>query len=424
MKKLIIISLIACFGCLKEENADPGLPDTFVKYFNGGFNDVAQDIKSTDDGGYLMLATTEVRINEVTEPYYKIKIIKTDRYGNQAWQKIYPAYGPPPAAGEEQKIDSVSFRGRSLAILRDAAGLETGYVVVGDSIHARANSESHLLIMLTDLDGNSINAKTIKPSFPVQGKGVVVNGNGTSNVTYTVLGAAINPQFTKNMYLAELSTNLAVNWERTHGAGESILANRLYSDSQNYYWSGTVKKQGTPSDIRFLKTPGDSENTLFDLEIGDPSFSETANDMCAYGFGFAVTGTSDENGDDDILFKRLAQDGRELSSNLYGFPGQSDAGLSICQARDGGLLLVGSVNTHIPDGTTTQVGRGGKDYYLIKINAFGDEEWSRVFGSKNDDIAASVLANADGSYVIFGTTVWGGLRTLSLIKTDSKGSIE
>ena len=324
MKKILLISLIALFGCLKEENADPGLPNTFVKYFNGGFNDVAQDIKSTDDGGYLMLATTEVRINEVTDPYYKIKIIKTDRYGNQLWKKIYPAYGPPPAPGEDQRVDSVSFRGRSLAILRDGAGLETGYVVVGDSIHARANAQSHLLIMLTDINGDSVNAKTLKPSFPVQGKGVVVNSNGS----YTVLGAAVNTQSTKNMYLAELAPTLTLNWERTHGAGESSLINKLFRDQDFYYVSGTVKKQGS-SDIRFLRTPGDSENTERDLEIGDPIFSETSNDMCPYGFGFAVTGTSNENGDDDILFKRLAQDGRELSSNLYGFPNQSEVGLAI-----------------------------------------------------------------------------------------------
>ena len=424
MKKILLISLIALSGCLKEENADPGLPDTFVKYFNGGFNDEAQDIKATSDGGYLMLATTTVRINEVTDPYYKIKIIKTDRYGNQLWQKIYPAYGPPPAPGEDQKIDSVSFRGRSLAILRDGAGLETGYVVVGDSIHARPNAQSHLLIMLTDINGDSVNAATLKPGSPtlgdfaIQGKGVVVNTNGS----YTVLGAAVTPQTTKDMYLAELSPSLGLNWERTHGAGESTLADRLFTDNQNYYWSGTVKKQG-PSDIRFLKTPGDTENTLFDLEIGEPGFDETGNDMCTYGFGFAVIGTSDENGDDDILFKRLTNEGQELASRLYGFPDQSEEGLSICQARDGGLVLVGSVNSHV-QADNTQIGRGGKDYYLIKINAFGDEEWSRVFGSKNDDVGARVLANADGTYVIFGTTVWGGLRTLSLIKTDTKGNIE
>lgn len=423
MKKIIILSLIACFGCLKEENADPGLPDTFVRYFNGGFNDEAQDIKITSDGGYLMLATTTVRINEVTSPYYKIKIIKADRYGNQMWQKIYPPYGPPAANGQDENIDSVSFRGRSLAIVRDASGMETGYVVVGDSIHARANSQSHLLIMLTDINGDSINAKTLKPNFPVQGKGIVINSNGTSAVTYTVLAAAENPQLTKNMYLAELASDLSIMWQRTYGAGESVLTNRLFSDQNFYYISGTVKKQSGSSNIRFLRTPADTENTERDLEIGDPIFSETGNDMCAYGFGFAVTGTSNENGDDDILFKRLAQDGRELKSNLYGFPGQSETGLSICQARDGGLVLLGSVNSHVQS-NNSQVGRGGKDYFLIKINAFGDEEWRQVFGSKNDDIGASVLATADGSYVIFGTTLWGGLRTLSLIKTDTKGNIE
>lgn len=419
MKKLLIISLIACFGCLKEKNADPGLPDTFVKYFNGGFNDTAQDIKSTEDGGYIMLATTEVRINDVTDPYFKIKLIKTDEFGNLIWQKVYPAYGQV-STGPEVGIDSVSFRGRSLAIIKDGAGLETGYVVVGDSIHARANSQSHLLIMLTDINGDSVNAKTLKPNFQVQGKGVVAKSNGN----FAVLGAAENPELTKNMYLAELAPDLSLNWERTLGAGESALANRLFTDNQNYYWSGTVTKQGSPTYIRFLKTPGDTENTLFDFPIINPAFNQTSNDICPYGFGFAITGKTDENGDDDILYKRLAQDGTELSSEKYGYLNQSEIGLSVCQARDGGIILLGSVNTHIPDGSTTQIGRGGKDYFLIKINAFGDEEWRQVFGSKNDDIGASVLANSDGSFIIFGTTIWGGLKTLSLIKTDSKGNIE
>lgn len=416
MKKFVFISLIACLGCLKEKNADPGLPDTFVRYFNGGFNDVASDIKNTYDGGYILLATTEVRPDEVTAPRYKIKIIKTDKYGNLIWQKIFPQFDSP--------IDSVSFKGRSIALLEDGAGLETGYVVVGDSIQKGSGEQSHLRIMTTDLNGNITRAKNFKPGFAVNGVGVAVDNDGN----YVVMGAAVDPQTTTNIFLSELTTNLDIAWSRAMGAGTSNLANHLFVDGQsNLYWTGTVTKGvGGGTDIRFIKSPPNSESTEFDLSIGSvPAFNESATDICRYGLGYAIVGSTDStaNRDDDILFKRVAQDGTLLASHKYGFASQTDNGLSICQAKDGGLVLLGSADTHIQsDGT--QIGRGGKDYFLIKINAFGDEEWRRVFGSKNDDIGSNVLVNADGSYVVFGTTIWGGLRTLSLIKTDTKGNIE
>lgn len=411
MKKVVVIVLISCFGCLTEKNVDPGTPDTFIKYFNGGFDDVAHDIKPTADGGFILLATTQIT-NELGESRFKIKLIKTDEFGAMQWQKVYPEYDPDQ--NTTNPIDSASFRGRSVKVLKDGAGLESGYVVVGDSIQKEAAAESHLRIMVTDLDGNTTLARNFKPNFAVQGKAVAINQSGN----FVVLGEAVNTQATTNMFLAELDQNLNVVWTRTYGAGASNLANRLFVNSQSsLFWSGTVTKNNR-SDIRFVKTPHNSENTEFDLPFGTPQFNESGSDICSYGFGFAVIGTTDESGDEDILFKRLAEDGTELSTMSFGFPGQAENGFSIYQAKDGGLILLGTVDTNL------EIGRGGKDYYLIKINAFGETEWTQIFGSKDDDIGASVLAIPDGSYIIYGTTVWGGLRTLSLIKTDAKGNIE
>ncbi len=417
MKKFIVVGLFACLGCFKEENIDPSTPGTFVKYFNGGFNDVAQDIKQTSDGGFILLATSEIRPNEITAARYKIKLIKTNEFGAVEWQRVYPQFDPDTET--ETPIDSISFRGRSVIVLKDGAGIDSGYIVVGDSIQKGPTSQSHMRIMQADLEGNITRARNVKPNFAVQGKAVAINANGN----FVALGAAVNTQLSNNMFLAEFDQDLNFLWGRTYGAGATNLTNRLFVDAQSsIFWSGTVTKSNR-SDIRFTKTPPNSQNTEFDLDIGTPANNETGNDICAYGFGFAVVGTSDESGDDQILFKRLAEDGRELASNTYGFAGQTDTGLSVCAARDGGVILLGSVDTHI-QADNTQIGRGGRDYHLIKINAFGEMEWSRIFGSKNDDIGNSVLSIADGSFILFGTTVWGGLRTLSLIKTDNLGNVE
>lgn len=414
MRKIFIVTLFACFGCMSEKDSDPGIPTTFVKYYNGGYNDVAQDLKATSDGGYILLATTEVKTSEVSDARYKIKLIKTDKYGGLEWQKVYPAYDPDVSKPIPDD-DSVSFRGRAIVVLKNDLGTaDTGYIVVGDSIHKR-KSVSYLRIMITDDKGGNPKAQNFKPNFDVQGKAVAIAPNGN----YFVLGSGVNAQATPNMFLAELKSDLSqVLWKRTYGAGKSDLANRLFvKPDTSIFWSGTVTRTNS-SDVRFVKTPPNSENTDFDLPIGNPGFNETANDICPYGFGFAVIGKTDESGDDDILFKRLTAEGAELESKTFGFPNQAEDGLSICQARDGGLVLLGTVETNV------DMGRGGKDYFLIKINAFGDTEWTQIFGSKSDDVGANVLANSDGTYTILGTTLFGGLRTISLVKTDKLGRIE
>lgn len=415
MKRFYLVPFILLSGCLSEKNIDPGNPSTFVKYYNGGYNDVAQDIKRTSDGGFILLATTEVRVSDVEAPRYKVKLLKTDEYGTPQWTRVYPPYDPNPNA--EKPADSVSLRGKSIQLLSDGSGIETGYVVVGDSIQKGVGQESHLHIMVTDLDGNSIRTKNMKPAFPVNGDAVAVTAQGN----FIVLGSSVNPQITANMFLAELDSNLDSLWSRTYGAGASTLTNKLFLDTEpSIFWSGTITKTGSGTDIRFVKTPPNSQNTEFDRNIGPPGTNETGRDFCQYGFGFAVIGTTNATaaGDDDIIFKRFTKGGVELSSQVFGFPNQSETGLAISQARDGGLIMLGSVDSN------TDFGRGGKDYYLIKINAFGDVDWTQIFGSKNDDIGSSILSLSDGSYILYGTTVWGGLRTLTLIKTDPRGQIE
>ena len=71
-------------------------------------------------------------------------------------------------------------------------------------------------------------------------------------------------------------------------------------------------------------------------------------------------------------------------------------------------------------------GRGEEDYYLIKVDAFGNEVWPapRVFGSQNKDTGASVRQMSDGSLLVLGTTIFGNVNTMMLMKADSEGNIE
>src|SRR5260221_14029182 len=99
---LTFFLLVSC----KESGVQLAKPSTFVHYFNGGFDDEAQAIIETSDKGFLILANTNTS-KVATAKYYHIKLIKTDAYGNQQWQKLFPDF--------DTASDTASFQGSGLA---------------------------------------------------------------------------------------------------------------------------------------------------------------------------------------------------------------------------------------------------------------------------------------------------------------------
>jgi len=104
------------------------------------------------------------------------------------------------------------------------------------------------------------------------------------------------------------------------------------------------------------------------------------------------------------------------------FGGDNDeTGKSVKQTQDGGFIICGY---------TGYVGMWNKnssnDIYLIKTNSIGMEEWSQIYGGEGDERAYSVQQTSDGGYVVFGiTNSIGNVNTdFYLIKTDENGNEE
>ncbi len=410
MKKILYLAVFALLSsCLTEKNADPGKPVTFVRYFNGGNNDFAQVAEETSDKGIIILATTEITNPDLTLKY-RIKLIKTDEYGNVLQQSVYPA--------EFGSAESI----RAKALLQLPSG---GFLVTGETIIDAVSGFAKMYILEVGADLKPVAATSkaidfstfLSPLLSIQGQATLQLTSGN----YLVLGAIDSP--TDNMLLAELDkSNLSIKWVKKYGAGTSTLSNKIFLDaSNNVFWSGTVTRSS--SDVRLVKTTQNSLNTVFDLPIGSPLLEESGNDICRYGYGFAVVGTTNEKdpAKQDILFKILAEDGSVLFSKPYGFDADTDVGNSITTAR-GGLIILGTSAAVAEEFG----GRGEEDYFLIKVDAFGNEVWPapRVFGSQSRDIGASVRQMADGSLLVLGTTVFGGVRTIMLMKANSEGNIE
>lgn len=409
MKRIFYLSIFVLLSsCLSEKNADPGKPTTFVRYFNGGNNDFAKVAEETSDKGIIILGNT--KINTETLSTNKIKLVKTDEYGNVVWQKVYP---------EDFSATAENITGNSLLQLSTG-----GYMVIGKN--TQSNGKTKIFIQTVGADGLqtdqltktiSIDTLVINKSISVEGQAIQLNTNGN----YLVLASTSDA--TDNMVLAELDkTDLHVTWVKKYGAGASTLSNKIYLDGSNdVFWSGTVTRSS--SDVRLVKTTQNSSNTLFDLPIGKPNFQEAGNDICRYASGFAIVGSTNEKinnnvssvGDQDILLKIVTEDGTELLSKPIVGSTDTDNGNAITAVR-GGLVILGTVKAG-----------GQDDYYLMKYDAFGNEVWGapRVFGnSGKNDTGASVRQLSDGSLLILGTTIFGGVNIMMLMKADSEGNIE
>ena len=400
MKKVLLLLLVLS-ACAKESSVGPAKPATFVRYFNGGNSDVAQAILETAEKDLILLATTEVTL-DATTTYFKIKLIKTDAYGNLVWQKLYPDFSTDgPVLGPK-----VSYKGKGITAVPGG-----GYVIVGDDIQ---NGSSQLLILSIDKDGTMLKQKSYKKR---KGSAVGVNKAGNFVVLASIPGAS-----NYNMSLAEFNkTTLDSIWGRNYGAGEVInLSNKLsIDDVDNVSWSGSVKKDNQPILSRIVKTPPNSQSTIYDQSISS-TVAETNNDFVTLGGGtIATIGALDNAGTTDISFRKMIG-ATSLFQKTYPIKDQdgSAIGNSLCVAKDGGLVLLGTSKL------AGSAGRGETDYCLVKIDGLGNAVWTKTYGSKFEDVGASIITTSDGGHVVLGTTNLANIKSILLMKTDQQGNIQ
>lgn len=101
--------------------------------------------------------------------------------------------------------------------------------------------------------------------------------------------------------------------------------------------------------------------------------------------------------------------------------------------KDGGLIVAGSSYSN-KSGDKTQNTRGGRDYWVVKMNKGGKIEWDRTIGGNGDDYCKAVIQTSDGGYVLAGESnsfisveksedSRGG-SDYWIVKLDSAGNIE
>jgi len=134
--------------------------------------------------------------------------------------------------------------------------------------------------------------------------------------------------------------------------------------------------------------------------------------------GFILVGVTESfgSGESDFWLIKTDEIGNEEWNQSFGGTSWDEA-YSVNQTTDGGFILGGCTNSY---------GAGESDFWLVKTDEIGNEEWNRTFGGENYDTAYSANQTTDGGFIIGGfTSSYGvGESDFWLIKTDENGNEE
>jgi hypothetical protein len=401
-------------ACLNEDDRAIGKPDTFLRYFSGGFNETAVAFEQTADDGFVILTNVDARLGESASS--KMKLYKTDVHGNLLWTEILPAPN-----GDFFDATQPQVVGYGLILSKNG-----GYLITGEWTR---NGVPRPFVLRAGEDGKQVRLDSIAGLRGRRGVGLA-----ETNTELLVLG--VNPSDTalnQKMFLASYGgADFQRRWLRQYGdgtgGGTNITPRLLLNSGSQAIWTGTVART-SGNDIRMVKAEQNSQRVIFDLPIGNPGNNETAADITPFASGYAIIGTTNVNGNDDIFFQRVNEDGSTFTNSQKIVstkdPQKSqfnETGYALTATRDGGIVLLGSYDSQSDD-LPGETGRGF-DLQLIKIDAFGNEIWRQRYGNQTNDVGVAVRQARDGSLVVLGSTNLANLRVVMLLKTDKNGEIQ
>jgi hypothetical protein len=149
-------------------------------------------------------------------------------------------------------------------------------------------------------------------------------------------------------------------------------------------------------------------------------------------YGFILAGSSlskntgnktdDNNGNLDYFIWKMDEKGDLDWQKGFGGSG-ADLLQSIKLTPDGGFILAGTSNS--PKGLHKKDDcKGLEDFWIIKLNAKGAEQWQRTIGGTGQELLQSIASTSDGGYIIGGTSGSSRSEKLKNGKEDAFGKKE
>jgi hypothetical protein len=288
-----------------------------------------------------------------------------------------------------------------------------GYIITGYTDSYGAGNWDVWLIK-TDAMGDELWNRTFGSDSDDEGFSVLQ----TSDDGYIISGETDKGEGNYDVWLIKTDASGNELWNRTFGGSYSDHGYTVLQTSDNgYIIIGETRSYGAGNwDIWLIKTDA-SGNELWNRTFGGPvnergfTISQTSDG------GFILTGLIEYfvRNVKDILLIKTDSSGNEQWNKTFGGIMDDEVGYKAIQTTDGGYIILGSC----------ECGSGGKDIWLIKTDASGNEVWNKTFGGTYTDLPGyTLLQTSEGGYMIIGTTFsyGAGSYDIWLLETDTSGN--
>jgi uncharacterized protein YegL len=291
------------------------------------------------------------------------------------------------------------------------------------------------------------NSDLVNSAFQTTDGGCVIAGYSNSDSEDL---AKSGNKGNSDFWILKLSKIGGVEWSKSFGGTQLDVASSVFQTLDGGYIAAGYS-QSTDGDLDTILNKGAKDYWIIKLHstgevewsrlYGGSQYDEATSVIQTFEGGYIVAGRStsnngdvirDEIGFDDFWILKLFETGEIDWSKTYG-GSEFEIANSVIQTSDAGYLVIG--NSKSKNGLLKDLGNKGEtDNWIIKLNSFGDIEWSKTYGGSSFDYANSAIQTLDDGFIIVGYSESsdGDLETAGnkknkdywIFKIDSKGVID
>jgi hypothetical protein len=327
-------------------------PDTlWTKHYGFDGNDEAWQLKSTPDGGFIIVG--------VSEQNGDIYLLKTDENGDTLWSSLF-----------DFTIDDV---GRSVEPLDDGGYVITGY------------SGGYIVLTRTDSLGNDL-------WYQYLGSGYGRAVKSTSDGGYIVAAYSPLSGGPEDIFIAKTDSEGELIWSKTYGGSEAERPWDIKETSDgDFIILGWTESYGLgQTDFYVIKTDSNGDS-LWTRTYGSGGIDEARSFILKDDNGFIIVGktfvpvtwadmyvvNADSSG--DVIWTKVFPESYYQVTN------------SIFPTSDGGYVLAAITSNNLAISK------------VMKIDANGDSLWCRIIEDPAQNLyLRSIVQASDGGYVAAG----------------------
>ena len=220
-----------------------------------------------------------------------------------------------------------------------------------------------------------------------------------------------------DFYIIKLDQNGNKSWEKVYGGDswDDPWSIQQTADG-GYVVAGFTESIGAGGKDVYIMKLDTSGERIWEKTFGGTLNEEAKSIQQTGDGGYVVAGFTESigaGGQDVYVMK--------LDASVSGPGKRPSAAYVMTRQTPSSRLRMAAI---LSAGYTESIGAGGRDAYIIKLDANGGRTWEKTFGGTLDDEVYSIYQNKDDSYTIAGYIGSAGAADMYLAQLDANGSIK